>query len=130
VKAASDAEIEQAFPALVQEGVGTLLVDANPFFGARTDKIVSLATRHRIATSFEFADSVAAGALMSYGSSASDQYRQVGVYVGRILQGAKPADLPMLQPTRFEMAINLKTAKALGITIPETLLATADEVIQ
>jgi putative ABC transport system substrate-binding protein len=112
------------------ERVSALLVSANPFLNSRTPQILTLATRHHIATSHEFAESIAAGGLMSYGSSISDQCRQVGVYVGKILKGAKPADLPVLQPTKFELVINLKTAKALGLTVPETLLATADEVIQ
>jgi putative ABC transport system substrate-binding protein len=130
VNATNEAEVEGAFAVLAQEGVGALMVDANPFLNSRTQQIVAIAARNRIATTFEFADSVVAGGLMSYGSSATDNFRQVGVYVGRILKGAKPADLPVLQPTKFELVINLKTAKALGVTIPETLLATANEVIQ
>jgi putative tryptophan/tyrosine transport system substrate-binding protein len=130
VNATNEAEVDRAFVVLVQEGVGALMVDANPFLNSRTEQIVTIAARNRIATSFEFADSVAAGGLMSYGSSALDNFRQVGVYVGKILKGAKPADLPVLQPTKFELVINLKTAKALGLTVPEALLATADEVIK
>jgi len=130
VTGASDDEIERAFAVLVQEGVGALLVDANPFLNARTDKIVALAASARIATSFEFIRSVAAGGLMSYGSSISDQVRQVGVYVGRILKGAKPGDLPVLQPTKFELVINLKTAKSLGLNVPPNVLALADKVIE
>jgi putative ABC transport system substrate-binding protein len=130
VTATNEKEIDLGIDALARQGVKALLVSANPFLNGRREQISGLAARHAIATGSEFAEDVSVGGLMSYGSSLKDQCRQVGVYVGRILKGEKPTDLPVLQPTKFELVINLKTAKALGLTIPETLLATADEVIQ
>jgi putative ABC transport system substrate-binding protein len=130
IQATNESEINLAFDTFGQRRVKAVLVSANPFFNARASQIIALASRHQIATSHEFAQSVAAGGLMSYGSNIVDQCREVGVYAGRILKGEKPADLPVLQPTKFELVINLKTTKSLGLTIPETLLATADEVIQ
>jgi putative ABC transport system substrate-binding protein len=130
VTATNDKEIDLGIDALARQGVQALLVSANPFLADRREQISGLAARHGIATASEFAEDVSAGGLMSYGSSLTDQCRQVGIYVGRILKGEKPTDLPVLQPTKFELVINLKTANALGLTIPETLLATADELIQ
>ena len=130
VHATNETDIDSAFDVFGKQGVKAALISANPFFNARTSQIIGLASRQRIATSHEFAQSVVAGGLMSYGSNIVDQCREVGVYTGRILKGEKPADLPVLQPTKFELVINFKTANALGLTIPETLLATADEVIQ
>jgi putative ABC transport system substrate-binding protein len=131
LRTSSDRELEAAFISMVQQGASALFVTAN--FIDRGDLIVALAARHRIATIFPFRGPVAAGGLMSYGTQpvlVRDSIRQAGIYTARILKGEKPADLPVMRPTKFELVINLKTAKALGLTIPETLLATADEVIQ
>ena len=130
IRATNEFEINLAFDTFGQRGVKAVLVSANPFFNAQASQIVALASEHQIATSHEFAQSVAAGGLMSYGSSIVDQCREVGVYAGRILKGEKPADLPVLQPTKFDLVINLRAAKTLGLSVPETLLAIADKVIQ
>jgi putative ABC transport system substrate-binding protein len=126
----TDDEIDAAFQALSQRHVPALVVAAGPFFDTRREKIVGLAAKHSIPTIYHFREFVAAGGLISYGIDPADAYRQVGVYTGRILRGAKPADLPVLRPTKFELVINLKTAKALSLDIPPTLLARADEVIE
>jgi putative ABC transport system substrate-binding protein len=131
LKTTSDRELEAAFISMVQQGASALFV--NSTFIDRLDLIVALAARHRIPTIFPFRPPVVRGGLMSYGTQSvlvTDFIRQAGVYTARLLKGEKPADLPVMRPTKFELVINLKTAKALGITIPETLLATADEVIQ
>jgi putative ABC transport system substrate-binding protein len=123
-------EFEAAFTTLVRERAGGLVVGSDVLFLRHSDQLVALAARHRMPAIYGASDATAAGGLMTYGGSIADVMRLVGVYTGRILKGDKPADLPVQQSTKIELAINLKTAKALGITVPETLLATADEVIQ
>jgi len=130
VKASTEAEIDSAFADFRQQHVGALLVNPDPFLFSHADRIAALAMRYRVATIFHAREAVMAGGLMSYGASFTDAHRHAGLYSGRILKGEKPADLPVLQPTKFETAVNLKTAKALGITVPATLLALADEVIE
>jgi putative tryptophan/tyrosine transport system substrate-binding protein len=127
---ATESEIAAAFATIVEQRAGALLISSGAFFPAAFDQIISLAGRYAVPTLFFTRDGVVSGGLASYGVSANELLRQIGVYTGRILKGEKPADLPVLQPTKFELIINLKTAKALGLSIPETLLATADEVIQ
>jgi putative ABC transport system substrate-binding protein len=123
-------EIDAAFAALARERPDALFVAPEPFLTSRRVQIATLAARERIAAAYSNRDFVVAGGLMSYGTDQADRFRQTGVYTGKILSGIKPADLPVVQSTKFEFVINLTTAKALGLTIPETLLATADEVIQ
>jgi putative tryptophan/tyrosine transport system substrate-binding protein len=130
LRADSEPELDKAFAALAKDRAEALLVAADPFFNAHRQQIVALAARYAIPAIYEFREFAAAGGLMSYGISLADAYWQVGLYTGRILQGAKPADLPVMQPTRFELVINLKVAKVLGITVPPMLLARADEVIE
>jgi putative ABC transport system substrate-binding protein len=128
--AATDDEIEAAFAALVSAGAGGLVVQNDPFFDSRRSLIVALSSRHRLPGIFHIREFPADGGLMSYGASLSDTYRQVGVYAGKILRGAKPGDLPVLQPTKFELVINTKTAKALGLAVPQQMLIASDELIE
>jgi putative ABC transport system substrate-binding protein len=130
VTASTAAEIDAVFFGLAREPVDALLIAGDGFFTSRSGQFVTLAARDRIPTSYSNRQMVDAGALMSYGTNITDMFRQVGVYVGSIHVGAKPADLPTLQSTKFELVINLQTAKALGIDVPPMLLARADEVIE
>jgi ABC-type uncharacterized transport system substrate-binding protein len=128
--ARADEEFESAFVSIAESKSDALVIGTSPYFIGRRERIAALAMRHAIPTIFGEPEAVAAGGLMSYAASLADSFRQVGVYTGRILRGEKPADLPVLQPTRFELVLNLKTAKAIGLELPPTLLALADEVIE
>jgi putative tryptophan/tyrosine transport system substrate-binding protein len=130
VKAGSEQEINAAFSTVAKSGAGALLVGGGPFFNARRNQLIGLAALYAIPASYVFSGSVAAGGLVSYGASQTDAYVRAGIYAARILKGEKPGDLPVELPTKFDLAINLKTAKALGLTVPAALVARADEVIQ
>jgi putative ABC transport system substrate-binding protein len=130
LKAATEADFQAAFAQMVEAGAGAVVFAGGPFFGSQRRTLAALALRHHLASIFDVRESVADGALMSYSASITDAYRQVGAYVGKILKGAKPTDLPVQQSTKFEFVINLQTARALGIDVPPSLLAIADEVIE
>jgi putative ABC transport system substrate-binding protein len=130
VNAANEHEFDAAFTSIVQAGARALVVIGSPFFTSKSQTLVALAAHHAIPTIYDLRDYVAVGGLISYSASFTDAYRQAGVYAGQILKGAKPSELPVLQPTAFELAINLKTAKALGLTFPSSFRLRADEVIE
>jgi putative tryptophan/tyrosine transport system substrate-binding protein len=130
LKAGTESEIDAAFASLAELHAGGLVVGADPFFFARREKLLVLASRHAVPAIYDWREFVATGGLISYGSSLTAIWRQVGIYAGRILNGAKPADLPIQRPTKFELVVNLKTAKALGLTVPPSILSRADEIIE
>jgi ABC-type uncharacterized transport system substrate-binding protein len=129
-KASSDEELEAGFASLVRHGVRALLVAGDPYFDTRRGPIIAFAAENRLPAIYQFREYSVEGGLISYGPSITDAYRQVGIYTARILNGMKPADLPVMQPTKFELVINLKTAKTLRLTVPSSLLAQADDVIE
>ena len=129
-EASNDTELDAAFAAIIRSGAAALVEGSDPFFIDRRKHIVMLTISHKIPAIFFERDSVQDGGLMSYAASFADSFRQVGAYVGRILKGEKPGDLPVLQPTKFDLVLNLKTAKAIGLQFPDKLLALADEVIE
>jgi putative ABC transport system substrate-binding protein len=130
LNASTSREIDAAFATFVRERPDAVFVGIDPFLISRRVQLAQLATLHKVPAAYALREFAEAGGLMSYGTNIADSFRQVGVYIGRVLKGAKLAELPVVQSTKFELAINLKTARALGLTVPPTLLATADEVIE
>jgi putative ABC transport system substrate-binding protein len=130
VRASTESEVDAAFTNLIQQRANALIIAAQAFFTSRRDQVLALTQRHALPTIYQARQLAEAGGLMSYGTSVTDAHRQAGIYAGRILKGDKPADLPVMQSVKFELVINLKTAKALGLTVPDKLLALADEVIE
>lgn len=129
VRASAEGELAAALAQVVRQRAGAMIVASDPFFNTRRDVLVALAAQHRIPAIYEFREFAEAGGLLSYGANLAEGYRQVGLYTGRVLKGARPADLPVWQPTRFELVVNLKAARALGLTIPPAMLVRADEVL-
>ena len=130
VQAANEQEFDAAFNSIVQAGAGALVVFGSPFFTSKAEALVALSVSHLVPTIYDIREYVTAGGLISYSASFTDAYRQAGNYVGRILKGEKPSDLPVIQPTKFELVVNLKTAKAMRLTVPQQLVARADEIIE
>ena len=130
LRASTDREIDEAFDTLMKQRIAALSVASDPFFDTRRDKLIGLAARYAVPAIYQFREYPAAGGLISYGIDIANVYHQIGIYVGRILKGAKPADLPVMQPTKFELVLNLKTAKTLRLAIPSGLISIADEVIE
>ena len=130
LRASTESEIVGIFVSLVQLQAGALVVSPNAFFASRRDQLVALASRHAVPAIYDTREFVAIGGLISYGASLTSVFRQIGIDAGKILKGAKPADLPVQQPTKFELVVNLKTAEALGLTLPQSILARADEIIE
>ena len=129
-KASSDQELDAALASLLRQGVGALLVAADPYFDTRRDRIIAFAAENKVPAIYQFREFAVAGGLLTYGPRITDLYRQAGIYAGRILRGAKPGDLPVLQPTKFELILNMKTANALGLVVPNSMQLLADEVIE